>query len=232
MTIMNPTIYIIVVAAGTGSRFGADLPKQFCLLDSKPVLCHTIERLLAAVPEARIITVVSAAMREYWEELAARQGTPTGLIVEGGATRWESVKNALASIKDASKGDIVLVHDGARPVVDAGTVRRVIGATGNGRSAVPVMAVTDSLRLVDADGSSTAVDRSRYRAVSTPQGFMLADLVKAYRAPYTPALTDDASVMAAAGFSDTVLVDSLPSNIKITHPGDLALASWYLSQGI
>lgn len=227
---MQPTIHIIVVAAGSGSRFGSDLPKQFCMLRDKPVLCHTVERLLAAIPQARIITVLSPSMTDYWKELAAAHGTPEGLIVEGGATRWESVRKALAAIGTRCEGDIVLVHDGARPLVDAGTVKRIIKATRSGSSAVPVVAVTDSLRQIADDGTSTAVDRSCYRAVSTPQGFMLADLRKAYALPYSATFTDDASVMAAAGFTDTLLVDSLPSNIKITHPGDLALASWYLSQ--
>lgn len=225
----NKQVYIIIVAAGTGSRFGAERPKQFCMLDSEPVLCHTVRHLLEAVPEAHIITVVSHSMVDYWQELAEKYGTPAGRIVEGGATRWESVRNALDTIPVDGDDTIVLVHDGARPLVDSDTVRRVIEATSHGRSAVPVVLVTDSLRLVAADGRSVAVNRSDYRAVVTPQGFMASDLKEAYRLPFTPSFTDDASVMAAAGFSDTVLVESKPSNIKITNPGDLALASWYLN---
>ena len=221
-------IYIIVVAAGSGSRFGTDMPKQYCMLDSKPVLCHTIDRLLKAVPSATIITVVSADMADYWSELATMYRTTTGIIVAGGNTRWESVKNALAVIDD-QEDTTVLVHDGARPLVDCETVINVIGAVRQGCSAVPVIPVTDSLRHVTADGHSQAVDRSEYRAVVTPQGFRLGDLTQAYRLPYSSSFTDDASVMSAAGFTDTVLVTSQPSNIKITNPGDLALASWYLT---
>ncbi len=224
----NPAIHIIIVAAGTGSRFGSDLPKQFCMLDKSPVLCHTIRHLLEAVPQAHIITVVSPLMVSYWQELATMHGVPAGRIVEGGATRWESVKNALDTIDD-SDDSIVLVHDGARPLVDCDTVNGVIDATHPGCSAVPVVPVTDSLRHLNADGTSTAVNRSDYRAVVTPQGFMLSDLRQAYRLPYSPLFTDDASVMAAAGFTETILVESKASNIKITNPGDLALASWYLT---
>lgn len=224
----KPAINIIIVAAGTGSRFGSDLPKQFCMLDKSPVLCHTIRHLLEAVPQAHIATVVSPSMVSYWQELAATHGVPTGRIVEGGATRWESVKNALDTIDD-QENSIVLVHDGARPIVDRDTVNGVICASRQGSSAVPVVPVTDSLRHLNADGTSTAVNRSDYRAVVTPQGFMLSDLRKAYRLPYSPLFTDDASVMAAAGFTETILVESKASNIKITNPGDLALASWYLT---
>lgn len=225
---MGKKIYIIVVAAGSGSRFGSDMPKQYCMLDSKPVLCHTIDRLLKAVPSAIIITVVSADMADYWSRLATMYGTTTGIIVAGGSSRWESVRNALAAIDDYDD-TIVLVHDGARPLVDRETVINVIDAVRHGSSAVPVVPVTDSLRHITPDGYSQAVNRSEYRAVVTPQGFRLGDLTQAYRLPYSSSFTDDASVMSAAGFTDTVLVTSQPSNIKITNPGDLALASWYLT---
>ncbi len=222
-------IYIIVVAAGSGSRFGADIPKQYCMLGCKPVLCHTIDNLLQAVPSAHIITVVSAGMADYWRELAVTHKTQPGRIVTGGNSRWESVRNALATITD-DEDSIVLVHDGARPLVGRDTVIGVIKAVRPGCSAVPVIPVTDSLRRITADGSSEAVDRSEYRAVVTPQGFRLGDITAAYRLPYATAFTDDASVMAAAGFSGTTLIQSHPSNIKITNPGDLAMAAWYLTR--
>lgn len=226
---MEKTLYIIVVAAGSGNRFGADKPKQFCMLEGMPVLCHTIHHLLQAQPTARIITVVSAGMADYWRELAAMHNTPSGQIVIGGRTRWESVKNALALIDDNDESSIILVHDGARPLVDNKTVQGVVASVKYGFSSVPVIPVTDSLRYIQPDGTSTAVNRSDYRAVVTPQGFMLGDLRKAYRLPYSATFTDDASVMAAAGFTETCLVESSPSNIKITNPGDLALATWYLT---
>ncbi len=223
-------IFVIIVAAGTGSRFGADLPKQFCLLEGKPVLCHTIERLREALPQAYFITVVSESMIEFWLQLAAEHGTPTGMVVTGGNTRWQSVKNALCAIPAHSRSARVLVHDGARPLVDDTTVGRVVDAIAPGVSVVPVNQVTDSLRmLVDEKENSLPVNRTDYRAVVTPQGFMLDDLLEAYAQSYKPDFTDDASVMASAGFTEARLVDSFPSNIKITNPGDLALAAWYLS---
>lgn len=221
-------IHVIIVAGGSGRRFGGDLPKQYSKLDDIPVLCHTVSRFKEFVPNAHIYTVVSGDMVGYWTELASMYGVDPGIVVTGGSTRWESVKNALNMVSDTNRESIVLVHDGARPLVDKVTVERVIEACRQSYSAVPVVAVTDSLRYVNPDGSSDAVDRSQFRSVVTPQGFILDDLKKAYELPYDTLFTDDASVMAAAGFTDTVLVESFSTNIKITHPGDLALASWYL----
>lgn len=226
-------IYVIIVAAGTGSRFGANLPKQFCLLAGKPVLSHTIERLHRALPDAHFVTVVSDSMIDHWKNLAAEYGTPTGEIVAGGNTRWQSVKNAIDALPVKRPGARILIHDGARPLVDSDTITHVVSAISPGISVVPVKLVTDSLRhLLGNCGNSKPVNRAEYRAVVTPQGFMLDDLRLAYDIPYHPDFTDDASVMAAAGFTDTHLVDSLPSNIKITNPGDIALAEWYISHGL
>lgn len=225
-------VYVIIVAAGTGSRFGADLPKQFCMLAGRPVLCHAVDRVRRALPGARVITVISPSMRQLWEELAAADGLEMPPVVEGGATRWESVRNALAAIDSTDPDAVVLVHDAARPLLDTSTARAVVEAAAPGISAVPVIPVTDSLRFVNSEGVSVPVDRADFRAVVTPQGFMLDDLRRAYRLPYTPAFTDDASVMMAAGMPEAELVDATPALLKITHPGDLALAAWYLTHGL
>lgn len=222
-------LHIIIVAGGTGSRFGGTLPKQYCDLMGRPVLCHTIEKFHTAFPHADLITVVSAAMADYWAELSAAHNTPCCTIVHGGSTRWESVKKAIDAIRPVGDDDIVMVHDGARPLVDIDTIMSVYKSVSPRASVVPVTDVTESLRVVDSKGQSHAVDRSSYRKVVTPQGFMLNDLRQAYSLPYRAEFTDDASVMSAAGMPDTILVDSTPVNIKITHPGDIALAMWHLS---
>ena len=212
-------VYVIIVAAGSGSRYGSDLPKQFCMMAGKPVLCHTIERVRTVLPEAEIVTVVSPRMHDYWEQLAAKFGCEPTCIVNGGATRWESVKNALKDIERDGRHDaIVLVHDAARPLLDTATARAIVGAVAPGVSVVPVLPVTDSLRYIDSEGVSVAVERSRVRSVVTPQGFLFSDLMKAYELPYDPSFTDDASVMAAAGMPEATLIDATPSLIKITGP--------------
>lgn len=223
--------YIIIVAAGSGSRFGSEVPKQFCLLDGRPVVMHAIERLLEAVPGATPILVISPSEQFRWEKLCEDFHFNSPLVVHGGATRWESVKNGLAAIpSDSRPNSIVLIHDGARPLVDAPTVKRVCAAAVNTDGAIPAVAVSDSLRQIDADGvSSIPVNRSDFRAVQTPQGFILWRLREAYSLPYQESFTDDASVMAEAGFENIFLVEGNPDNIKITNPRDILIAEAIMS---
>ena len=219
-------VYIIIVAAGSGSRFGSDIPKQFCLMGGRPVVMHTIDNLRRARPGAELILVISPSEEERWRTLCLEYGFESPRTVNGGKTRWESVKNGLSAIPaDASPQSAVLIHDGARPLVDAATVSRVCGATINTDGAIPAVPVSDSLRrLDDSEVMSEPVDRSLFRAVQTPQAFSLWRLREAYRLPYQDDFTDDASVLAAAGFQNVVLVGGSPENIKITTPVDMLLA--------
>ncbi len=224
--------YIIIVAAGSGSRFGSEIPKQFCLLAGKPVVMHAIESLRRALPDSRQIIVISKEEEPRWNELCERYSFDSPTVAYGGATRWASVKNGLAAIPaEAKPNSIVLIHDGARPLVDAPTVKRVCGATINTDGAIPAIAVSDSLRRMGKDGvSSEAVDRNDFRAIQTPQGFKLWGLREAYSLPYQSSFTDDASVMAEAGFENVTLVEGSPDNIKITNPRDIVIAEAILSQ--
>ena len=221
---MNPT-HVIIVAAGTGTRFGSDLPKQFADLCGKPVLAHAIETFRKALPASGMTVVISAAMRDSWSELCRTHGIAPHHVVNGGSTRWESVKNAINSLNGMPAGTTVLIHDGARPLVDEKTIMAAAAAARNTDGAIPATPVTDSLRqLDDNETASEAVDRSRFRAVQTPQAFVLWRLREAYGLPYQPEFTDDASVLAAAGFSNIVLTPGSPSNLKITTPVDLIIA--------
>lgn len=228
---MNPVkTYHIIVAAGKGSRFGADLPKQFCLLDNKPVLMHTIERMRKSLPESEIVLVLNVDHLSLWEELCHRYDFMSPRVVTGGSTRWESVKNAVDTIVlDPMLKSVITVHDGARPLINRPMIERIMTAACNASGAIPTVAVSDSLRMLDDDGvNSHPVDRQRLRAVQTPQAFDATKLKQAYTLPYEPGFTDDASVMAAAGYTDITLVEGDPHNIKITLPDDLAIASLYL----
>lgn len=208
------------MAAGRGSRFGGELPKQFCLLDGRPVLLHAIERMEAGSPPGSVTVVVLSP--EMMSEVALPGGC---LRVAGGSTRWESVRNAIAATASAA-ADVITVHDAARPLVPRDVVGRVVSACAGHDGAIPVVPLSDSIRHIDLG----AVDRSLYRAVQTPQGFRADLLRQAYGLPYNPAFTDDASVMASAGFTDIVLVDGDPSNFKITLPLDLEIARLYLGR--
>ncbi|MBD5225307.1 MAG: 2-C-methyl-D-erythritol 4-phosphate cytidylyltransferase [Bacteroidales bacterium] len=222
---------VIIVAGGTGSRFGGNMPKQFLPLCGKPVLMHTIDAFRSALPGSEIVVVLSDAMRGFWEELCREYGFESPRIAEGGTTRWESVKNAVCSLSDTPAGSIVLIHDGARPLVSCDVIRKTAAYARNTDGALPVVDITDSLRKMDADGvGSEPVDRSDYRSVQTPQAFSLWRLREAYALPYQSDFTDDASVMAAAGFGNIVLVEGSRENIKITTPIDLKIAEIILEE--
>lgn len=217
----------IIVAAGRGSRYGADVPKQFCDMNGRPVLMTTIERLRRAGGD--IILALSSEWVSQWLEMCSIYSFDSPEIVVGGDTRWQSVKNVLNTIPDDI--EVVTVHDGARPLVDAPVTRNAVDAVLAGADgAIPAIGMTDTLRHIDADGNSVAVDRSRFVAVQTPQAFVAWKLKEAYSRPYSPLFTDDASVMEAAGFTNLVLTEGSRRNIKITNPGDIALACFYLSE--
>lgn len=222
-------VYAVIVAAGSGSRFGANLPKQFCLLCGRPVVMTAIERMRRSIPNVQLRLVLSDSFLTQWQEMCDEYGFESPQIVVGGSTRWESVKNAIASIPAFGDKDIVLVHDAARPLMTARVAVRLIAALDSGfDGAVPVVPVVDSIREIQSDGSSVAVDRSKYRAVQTPQAFLLEDLRQAYEIPFSPFMTDDASVMEAYGLTNMALVEGENSLMKITRPGDMEYIEYFL----
>lgn len=222
-------VCFIVVAAGSGSRFGADKPKQFCLLDGRPVLMTTLDRLAASTADAEIILVLNPDFRSYWQELCALHDfTLPHMIVDGGSTRTLSVAHALHHVPSGS--DAVLIHDGARPVVDAAMVGRLLSALKDGEAAIPVVPVTDSLRHITPECQcGMPVDRSEYVAVQTPQAFRaeaILSLLKDYDSGFS--CTDDATMFQLRGSGKLITVAGDPRNIKITHPGDIEAAEMYL----
>lgn len=208
----------IVVAAGSGTRFGADRPKQFCLLEGETVVSHAVRRLRAATGNAPTVVVVSPG---YEDEV------PDGcLVAHGGATRGESVRNALRAIEGMT-ADVILVHDGARPLPSRRSINCAIEACRTHQGAIPVVPVIDSLRRA-SDGAP--VNRADFRCVQTPQAFRADLLRQAYKLTEGEEFTDDASVMTAAGFGDIALTEGSPQNLKITLPLDLEIASIYLKR--
>lgn len=217
--------YVIIVAAGTGSRFGSDIPKQFLPLGSEglPVLMHTVEAFRrSGVEDTELRVIISPVMTGYWAELCAKYNFISPPVVPGGETRYHSVKNALASVESAPD-DLILIHDGVRPLVDSGLIRHVQEALETYDAVIPAVPVTDSLRRIEVDGTSQSADRSQYVSVQTPQGFRADVIKKAYRHDYRPGFTDDASVAEYDGNSITV-VEGNPVNIKITQARDLEIA--------
>ena len=217
----------IIVAGGSGTRFGAQMPKQFLELGGKPVLMRTIEAFGDGAFD--VIVTLPAGQMDLWRELCDRYAFAVQhRVVAGGETRWHSVKNALDSIGDVADVDVIALHDGVRAMATADLIGRVLDAARRDGAAIPVVPLNDSVRQVDGEDSH-ALDRSSLRAVQTPQAFDARLLVEAYRQPFDPTFTDDASVVERAGHAVT-LVEGDTSNLKITRPVDLALAEYLLNR--
>ena len=223
---MDRKNFLVIPAGGSGVRMGADIPKQFLLLDGKPILRLTIEKFLEAVPGIHVVTVLPEAHIGWWRQYCAKEGfTCPQKMVEGGFTRFHSVKNALQHIPD---GALVAVHDAVRPLVSAAKIRELFAAAENSPAVIPATPCTDTLKTVSKgeDGAllvTGSIDRSSAWGVQTPQIFHSEVLKKAYERGYDTLFTDDASVVSAAGIP-VVCLEGERTNIKITTPEDLTLA--------
>ena len=220
----------IIVAGGSGTRFGAELPKQFLNLKGLPILMRTIQAFGENSDGSfDVIVTLPVGQIDLWHDLCSEYGFAVPhRIVPGGETRWHSVKNALDSIGDIAGVDVIAVHDGVRPLASVALIGRVLDAARRDGAAIPVVMLNDSVRQLSGDDSH-ALDRSSLRAVQTPQAFDARLLLEAYGQPYDPTFTDDASVVERYGHKVT-LVEGESSNIKITRPMDLALAEILMSR--
>lgn len=208
---MAPRVWTIIVAAGSGSRFGA--AKQFAPLAGARVVDHSLTT--AARHSDGVVVVMPPARSEPID------GVEGAVVVAGGATRSESVRCGLAAVPDDA--DVVLVHDAARPLASDALYERVVGAvTAGAAAAIPTIGVTDTIRR----RSGGVVDRDELVAVQTPQGFS-ASALRAAHASGADA-TDDATLVERNG-GDVVHVEGDPMNLKITDPDDLATAEQRLA---
>ncbi len=211
------------MAGGIGRRFSdgvaCSVPKQFRMLGALPVLGHTINAFAQALGRnTPIVVVLPSAHIDFWKNLSARFPVSRHLCVEGGPERFHSVANGISALPDDVA--LIAVHDGVRPLVSGDLIARCVSCAVAHGTAVPVVPVVDSLRGLDENGGSHVVPREKYRAVQTPQLFEAWMLREAYRQPYSPTFTDDASVVEAAGHTVT-LCEGDRENIKITVESDL-----------
>lgn len=213
---------VVVVAGGKGLRMDHDKPKQFIPLKGLPILMRTILNFYNYDNTIRIIVVLSPSYRLYWSELCDTYGFKIPhYIVEGGETRFHSVKNGLALVDEG----VVAIHDAARPFVTESLISTSFAEASKHTSAIPVIDVTDSIRYVDEiENSSKIVDRTKYKLVQTPQVFKVSLIKKAYETEYVDSFTDDASVLEYAG-GKVHLIKGEKENVKITTPFDLKLAN-------
>lgn len=212
--------YAIIVAGGTGTRMQGDVPKQFMLLNGKLIIQYSMEAFYAFDPSIQIIIVVHPDFTAQWQQLCLEYKIAIQhKVVEGGKTRFDSVKNGLEFIDDDG---LVAVHDAARPNIDADFIAYNFSEAEIYGSAVPGIVLNDTIRMINGD-STQQLDRTFLRAIQTPQVFKVSELKRAYKQPFQPIFTDDASVLEAAGFL-LHLTEGRPGNIKITNPSDIALA--------
>ena len=236
---MSRNKILIVMAAGSGVRMGASVPKQFLDLGGVPILRRTIEAFLSAVPDIKIVTVLPEDHLSFWKEycLSSNFNCPQTLI-PGGFTRFHSVRNALKKVPD---GTVVAIHDGVRPLLSAGLIRNMFARMDSGdiRSLIPVIPSVDTLKVIDrvkdTDGNETLVspegeevDRSRIFGAQTPQMFLSEDIKSAYSQAFDTAFTDDASVARKKGIPLSFCLGER-YNFKITSPEDLSLARLIIS---
>ena len=219
----------IIVAGGKGLRMQSDLPKQFMKLAGKPILIHTIEAFLRAF-EQEIVVVMNKEYRSHWQKEVECFGLEKKILtVNGGKTRFHSVKNGLAAI-GLTKG-VVGVHDAVRPFVSADFLRQMYATAQEKKAVVPAIPLKSSIRKLREEGTSKAVNRANYRLIQTPQCFQLELLKKAYEQPYQSHFTDDASVVEAMK-QRIELVEGLEENIKITTPIDFEWAKILVSKKV
>lgn len=216
---------VVIVAGGSGLRYGVDVPKQFLLLVDKPVLMHTISVFAKLAFIKHIIVVLPSEHRMMWENLCSTYHFDIPhTVTDGGKERFYSVQNGLEHLKNC---DLIGIHDGVRPVVSTGLVENCYTTAMLHGSCVPVVPVTDSLRRGDFSHNSM-VSRAKLYRVQTPQVFYQKWLFKAYNQPFDAEFTDDASVVENAGYDITLTLGE-ERNIKITGKPDMELASFYLS---
>ena len=227
----DPRVGVVIVAAGSGSRLGADVPKAFVRLAGRPLLSYAVATV-ARLPHLRSLVVVAPAGHAdpsdagdtLWEGVDL---PPGARVVPGGAERTDSVAAGLAAVDDGC--DVVLVHDAARCLTPLDVFDRVVAAVRAGAAgAVPGLALVDTVKTVDAAGRITGTpDRAGLRAVQTPQGFQRGVLLTAYRSGLKA--TDDAALVERCG-DHVVVVDGDPLAFKVTTPDDLDRAERLLAR--
>ena len=228
-------VFVILPAAGLGTRMAGPQPKQFLALNGLPILIHSL-RAFAAVPR---VTAIYVAVRSTEIERVEAQVAEYGLagrvrVVEGGDNRQESVSHALAALS-AQPDDVVLVHDAVRPLIDAATIDRTIDAVLEFGAAIVGLPAVDTIKQVErtAHGAlvTSTIPREFIVLAQTPQGFRYGLLQKAFAEAQADGFvgTDEASVVERAGLPVAVVHGS-QVNLKITQPGDLELAEFYLRQ--
>ncbi|GAB4130532.1 MAG: 2-C-methyl-D-erythritol 4-phosphate cytidylyltransferase [Raineya sp.] len=222
--------YAILVAGGSGSRMKSEVPKQFLEIAQKPVLFYTLEKFSLLSPPPKIILVLPEKSIDFWKNLCLKHNflIPHDLVL-GGATRYQSVKNALSFIAQSKpEKALVAIHDGVRPFVDLAVLEESYRVASQEGSAVASVPLKESIRAVQSLSDSKSVARSNFRLIQTPQTFIFSEIWQAFgKVPDGENITDDASVLEFSG-KKIHLIEGNYENIKITTPEDLIFAEAYI----
>lgn len=218
--------YALIVAGGSGSRMGSSLPKQFMMLNGKPVLYYTLKTFLDTWADLQVVLVLPVDYTDMGQEIIDAFFEKSRIrITAGGDTRFQSVKNGLALIGEES---IIFVQDGVRCLLSEALIRRCYDQAVETGTAIPAIPSNDSIRLLSEEGN-TAYDRSKVMLIQTPQTFHSKILLPAFQIDYKDKFTDEATVVEAYGMKVS-LVEGEITNIKITTPMDLHIAERILQE--
>ena len=214
------SVYAVVVAAGRGSRFGGDLPKQYLPLAGAMVLRHAVAALARHPRVTGVLVAIRPEDRALFDDAVA--GLPVLPPIAGGATRQDSVKLGLEALV-TYRPRHVLIHDGARPFPDSGLIDRVIGGLDTAPAAIPCLPLRDTIKRAESLAIRATVDRAELWRAQTPQGFHFDKILAAHRIAAGSELTDNSAVAEAAGLAP-LLVTGSEDNLKVTTAEDLAVA--------
>ncbi|AZO81249.1 MULTISPECIES: bifunctional 2-C-methyl-D-erythritol 4-phosphate cytidylyltransferase/2-C-methyl-D-erythritol 2,4-cyclodiphosphate synthase [unclassified Bosea (in: a-proteobacteria)] len=226
-----PAVAALIVAAGRGLRAGEDAPKQYRQLGGIPVLCRTLAPFLTESRIETVLVVIGAGDRPRYDEaighLPGSARSRLSAPVDGGETRQDSVRAGLEALAAGGFAGRVLVHDAARPFVSAALIERALAASAQHVAAIPALAVTDTVKRIDAVGLiEETLPREQLVSVQTPQAFAFQPLLAAHRAAHaagSSGFTDDSAIMEWAGHRVATFAGD-PMNQKLTYPGDFAQA--------
>ena len=220
-----PQFTVIIVAAGNGTRFGSDTPKQYLPLNGVSVISHSIKTFMSCTGLKNIHVVIHPDHIDRFN--AATSGLDISPPIIGGKDRQDSVRNALNQL-DLADNDIILIHDAARPCIRKEEIEKIVAALTEHRAVTLAGSVTETIRNKEDNLLGTTLDREQLVAIQTPQGFHFGDIKAAHNKFKDQAFTDDTSLLAANG-QDSAYALGPRTNIKITTEEDFHMAEFILS---
>jgi 2-C-methyl-D-erythritol 4-phosphate cytidylyltransferase/2-C-methyl-D-erythritol 2,4-cyclodiphosphate synthase len=212
----------LIVAAGSGERFGGSIPKQYQDLGGMPILRRSVMAFLHHPHVDKVHVVISLTHRAFYDRAVGDLGLPEPVI--GGITRQDSVRLGLEALEKINRPELVMIHDAARPLIDAATITAVRKALDKGAGAIAAKPLVDTLKRGGGNHIETTIDRNDLWQAHTPQAFHFDAILSAHRATIGTQMTDDSAVAEKAGMAVT-LIHSNPDNMKITNPDDLDRAA-------